>query len=64
MRVEFKKLLDELEERITTKYDKIISDESKIRERAIKELDEEIEGIGYRLKKVKRTVNDEERYKR
>ena len=57
-------MLDELEERITTKYDKIISDESKIRERAIKELDEEIEGIGYRLKKVKRTVNDEERYKR
>ena len=57
-------MLNELEERITKKYDKLIADESKIRERAVKELDEEIEGVRYRLKKVKRSVNDEERYKR
>ena len=62
---EYKKLIRDLEDRLTKRYDKKISEETKKRELADKELQEDIEGVGYRLKKVKRTVNDEElRYKR
>ena len=62
---EYKKLIRDLEDRLTKRYDKKISEEAKKRELADKELQEDIEGVGYRLKKVKRTVNDEElRYKR